>query len=297
MRNEMAAAPLSRPACCQARRVPCSCAAPSRSRLTRQPPVSSIGMAQILPDATAQREVSWPHRSRVMDDRKNQGVEATNQAFVRYDQVNKKQEYHLAEGRHQEAFDEETRIRTCDIGRFLHGTEADKQDFARELGGALRSIGFAILEGHGISSALYREAEERTEQLFGSTSLDDKLRFRARRHGSVNQGYFPIKETSGIHPDLVEGWVFCRRAFDLDGDAAFRWQDYWPRGDAEPFFRQLVQAHERLILPVMQSLLRDLGCDPPLYDRKLSPTTCGQRLNHYPPLTAASPQPGAGRRL
>ena len=40
------------------------------------------------------------------------------------------------------------------------------------------------------------------------------MRFRAQRHGSVNQGYFPIKETSDMHPDLVEGWVFCRRAFD-----------------------------------------------------------------------------------
>ena len=48
-------------------------------------------------------------------------------------------------------------------------------------------------------------------------SLEEKLRYRAQRHGSVNQGYFPIKETSEIHPDLVEGWVFCRRAFDLGG--------------------------------------------------------------------------------
>ena len=230
-----------------------------------------------------------------MDDRKRQGIEATNQAFTQYDQVDKKQEYHLAEGRHQEPFDEETRIQTCDIGRLLRGNEADKERFARELGGALRSIGFAILEGHGINPALYREAEARTGQLFTETSLEDKLRFRARRHGSVNQGYFPIKETSGIHPDLVEGWVFCRRAFDLDGDAAFRWQDYWPRAGAEPFFRQLVQAHEKLILPVMQSILRDLGCGPHLYDRQLTRTNFGQRLNYYPPLSADDLESGAGR--
>src|ERR671925_376405 len=68
-----------------------------------------------------------------MADRKSEGIEATNQAFVRYDQVNKKQEYHLAEGRHQEAFDDETRIQTCDIGRFLHGTDEDRTDFAREV--------------------------------------------------------------------------------------------------------------------------------------------------------------------
>jgi len=232
-----------------------------------------------------------------MADRKREGIEATNQAFIRYDQVDKKQEYHLAEGKHEEAFDDETRVQTCDLGRFLHGNEADQRAFAGELGAALRSLGFAILEGHGISPSLYREAEERTEDLFATTSLADKLRFRAQRHGSVNQGYFPIKETSGIHPDLVEGWVFCRRAFDLDGDPAFRWQDYWPRADAEPFFRRLVQSHEKLILPVMQSLLRDLGCDPHLYDRRLTRTNFGQRLNYYPPLSADDLASGAGRML
>ena len=75
-------------------------------------------------------------------------------------------------------------------------------------------IGFAILEGHGV------EPQSTTKPSEGSLRssprrLDEKMRFRAQRHGSVNQGYFPIKETSDIHPDLVEGWVFCRRAFAL----------------------------------------------------------------------------------
>jgi isopenicillin N synthase-like dioxygenase len=236
-------------------------------------------------------------QEQAVTDRKAQGIDATNQAFIRYDQVDKKQEYHLAEGRHQEAFDEETRIRTCDIGRSLHGGEAGQRAFARELGDALQQIGFAILEGHGVDGALYQEAEARTAQLFSGVSLEEKLRFRARRHGSVNQGYFPIKETSGIHPDLVEGWVFCRRAFDLDGDPAFRAEDYWPRPGMEPFFRRLCQAHETLILPVMQSLLRYLGCDPHLYDQKLTRTNFGQRLNYYPPLTAEDVESGAGRML
>src|SRR5712672_2586726 len=101
-----------------------------------------------------------------MADRKTQGIEATNQAFIRYDQVDKKQEYHLAEGQHGEGFDDQTRIQTCDVGRFLHGDEADQRAFADGLGAALRSLGFAILEGHGISPSLYREAEEQTEKLF-----------------------------------------------------------------------------------------------------------------------------------
>lgn len=232
-----------------------------------------------------------------MTDRKTLGISSTNQEFSRYDQVEKKQEYHLAEGGHDEAFDEDFRIATCDIGRFLHGDAADKAAFSQELGGALAEIGFAVLEGHGIDPSLYDEGEERTVELFTKTSLEEKLRFRARRHGSVNQGYFPIKETSDIHPDLVEGWVFCRRAFDMDGDPAYRAADFWPKPELEPLIRRLCLAHEALILPVMQSLLGFLGCDPHLYDARLTRTNFGQRLNYYPPVSPEDEGSGAGRML
>jgi isopenicillin N synthase-like dioxygenase len=230
-------------------------------------------------------------------DRKTQGIEATNQEFRRYDQVEKRQEYHLAEAHHAEAFDDETRIPTCDLGRFLHGNEADRQAFADQLGDALRRLGFAILEGHGVDPTLYDEADARILELFTEASLDEKLRYRAQRFGSVNQGYFPIKETTDIHPDLVEGWVFCRRAFDLDGDPTYREEDFWPRPGFEPLFRRVAEAHEQLIQPVMQSLLRSLGCDPHLYDRKLTGTNFGLRANHYPPMTAADEASGGGRML
>jgi isopenicillin N synthase-like dioxygenase len=232
-------------------------------------------------------------------DRKAHGVEATNQEFVRYDQVKKTHEYHLAEGQHEEAFDEEYRIRTCDVARFLRGDDADRKAFAGELGEALQAIGFAVLEGHDVDPRLYDEAEERVAELFTRVPLEEKLRFRARRHGSVNQGYFPIKETSDIHPDLVEGWVFCRRAFEMGDDPAHptRVEDFWPRPALEPLFRRICQEQERLILPVMQSILAYLGCDPHLYDRKLTRTNFGQRLNYYPPLAPSDEASGAGRLL
>ncbi len=233
----------------------------------------------------------------MVTDRKSQGIQATNQAYARYDQVEKKQEYHLAEGPHGEGFDEDYRIRTCDVGRFLRGDEGDRATFARELGEALHEIGFAILEGHGIDTHLYDEAEERVVELFTKVPLEEKLRFRARRHGSVNQGYFPIKETSDIHPDLVEGWVFCRRAFGLDDAAAFDPALFWPRPEMEPFFRGLCSAQEALFLPVMQSLLLYLGADPHRYDRALTGTNFGLRLNYYPPLAAEDETAGGGRML
>ena len=232
-----------------------------------------------------------------VSDRSRQGTRATNRDYARYDQVRKTQTYHLAESAESDGFDEAFRVRTCDIGRFLRGGAADRAAFARELGQALREIGFAILVGHGVDPALYDEAEARVVELFAGLPLEEKLRFRAARHGSVNQGYFPVKQTSDIHPDLVEGWVFCRRAFDLGEQPGWSAAPFWPRPGFEPAFRRLCLAHEALILPVMQSLLLGLGCDEHLYDRRLTRTNFGQRLNYYPPMSAEDEASGAGRLL
>jgi isopenicillin N synthase-like dioxygenase len=140
---------------------------------------------------------------------------------------------------------------------------------------------------------------ESTLELFETIPMAEKMRFRATRHGSVNQGYFPIEETSDIHPDQVEGWVWCRRAFDIpqQRDAAFRAEDYWPRAEQEQQFRRLVLAHEALFKPIAQAMLMGLGCDPHLLDCKLTETNFGLRLNYYPPMSQSQATSGAGRLL
>lgn len=231
-----------------------------------------------------------------MSDKKTHGIRATSHEYSRYDQVDKKHDYHLAEGA-EDLFDQETEIRICDVGRFQHGNAKDREAFARELGEALEGIGFAILENHGVDPDLHRKTFQDVEDFFTGVSLEEKLRFRARRQGSVNQGYFPIKETSDIHPDLVEGWVFCRRAFDLGENPDYRAGDFWPDPNAEPGFRKLVIATEPLILPIMQSLLTYFGCEPHLYDQKLTRTNIGLRLNYYPPVAKVERQAGGARLL
>jgi isopenicillin N synthase-like dioxygenase len=225
-------------------------------------------------------------------------LQAVNQDFIRYDQVEKGHTYRLAESESDE-FDDDYEIQTFDFGQFLNGNAADKQIFAESFGSAVQEIGFSILTNHGVDTALYDEIEKRTEELFTTTSLEDKMRFRARRHGSVSQGYFPIKETSDIHPDLVEGWVWCRRAFDMEQerDSEFRPQDFWPDVEYEPVLRKLALAHESLFKPITQAMFQGLGVDPHLYDEKLTNTNFGLRLNYYPPLGAAEDQSGAGRLL
>lgn len=206
-----------------------------------------------------------------------------NRAFGRFEQVDKRQAYYLSEQPDKEQFDTDYEIETCDMAACLDGTEQDRDEFARRLGGALSDIGFAILTGHGIDPALFDAAESLTRTLFEKTTPEQRMAYRARRHGSVNQGYFPIRETTIIHPDLVEGWVFCRRAFALDDPAQFDERKFWPAPGLEVGFRGLITAQEMLILPVMQSLLRYLGCDAHLYDEKLTGCNFGFRLNYYPP--------------
>ncbi len=219
-----------------------------------------------------------------------------NRAFNKYEQVDKKQAYYLSEHADREAFDDDYRIQTCDMSGLLSGDKEAQVSFSQELGDALQGIGFAILTGHGIDPSLYEKTGALTRRLFEKTSREQRMKYRAQRQGSVNQGYFPIRETTIIHPDLVEGWVFCRRAFDLDDQDNFNENVFWPEPGYEPEFRKLVQQQQQLVLPLMQSMLRYLGCDPHLYDEKLSACNFGFRLNYYPLPDPEAP-PGGGRML
>lgn len=231
-----------------------------------------------------------------MDEKQEHGLRASSREYARYDQV-RKPDYRLAEqAAGAEVFDEDFVIRTCDMERLLRGGAREREGFVQELGQAMQEIGFAILVGHGLEPRLFEEAARWVEEFFTRVPLEEKLRFRAARHGSVSEGYFPIRETSAIHPDLVEGWVFGRRAFDLDGEPGFRAADLWPRPEFEPRFRRLVQAELPLFRPILQSILAYLGCDPHLYDGRLERAKLGLRLNYYPPL-GDEHDPRAGRLL
>lgn len=223
---------------------------------------------------------------------------AINRNFKKYDQVRKTHTYRLAEHDSDE-FDEEYEIATLDFEPFLLGNDADRAHFAKEFGRAVREIGFVVLTGHGVDTSLYDEMHDQVVELFTSTPLDQKMRFRAARYGSVNQGYFPLEETSDIHPDLVEGWVWCRRAFDVpqERDGTFRTEDYWPHAENEKQFRPLVLAHEQLFKPIAQAMFQGLGVDPHIYDRRLTGTNFGLRLNYYPPMSEDQDRSGAGRLL
>lgn len=229
-----------------------------------------------------------------------------NRELGAYEQVRKLQRYRLAEGAEEE-FDEDFVFEPCDLSQLESPAAGERAAAVQALGASLEDTGFAILTGHGVDPALYEEAHRRTKDFFESHTLGEKMRYRARRQGSVNQGYFPIGETTAVHPDLVEGWVFCRRAFALDGaddgegrkegrEAPRDGSAFWPSPGWEPFFRRVVAANETLIRPIMRAVLTYLGEEPSLYDRALTGTNFGFRLNYYPPLSGETAD-AAGRML
>jgi isopenicillin N synthase-like dioxygenase len=230
-------------------------------------------------------------------DKQAQGILAANQDFKKYDQVKKDQLYNLVESSTDDQFDNDFEIEKVDMTAYLANEVGAKEEFSHLIGEAMESIGFVILTGHGIDTELYQTAEKKITELFESTDESERKPYLAKREGSVNQGYFPIKKTTVIHPDLVEGWVFCRRAFDLDSAKIYRESEFWPLANYEPFFRELCLAHEQLVIPIMQGILRYLGCEPTLYDEKLTKPNFGFRLNYYPPLQETDINSGAGRML
>ena len=79
--------------------------------------------------------------------------------------------------------------------------------------------------------------------------------------------------------------MFCRRAFDFDAQhpvCASRSSGRAPRWSRS--FAGSASSTSGSILPVMQAILTSLGEDPHLYDRRLTGTNFGLRLNYYPPI-------------
>jgi isopenicillin N synthase-like dioxygenase len=111
----------------------------------------------------------------------------------------------------------------------------------------------------------------------------------------VSEGYFPIRETTDIHPDLVEAGCSERASTSTVTTSSTR--EPSGRAPLEPRFRRLISAELPLFLPILQSILRFLRCDPHLFDARLATQNIGQRLNYYPPVERADAESGAGRLL
>lgn len=229
------------------------------------------------------------------------GLSGSNSAYSHHEQVAKPM-YNLTENTDgQDAFDDTFQFETLDIAELLNAptSAAEIENAGKTFGPALAEIGFAILTGHGIDAELFKRTHTRIEAFFAELTAEQKERYKASRKGSVNQGFFGIAETSNLHPDQVEGWVFCRRAFMLPKGCPERdlLAKFWPNPDDELEFREVVAALQTLVKPLTRALLSYVGADPHSFDEKLTDSNFGFRLNYYPPVDPDAAAQGAGRML
>mmetsp|Transcript_62751 Transcript_62751/g.148606 ORF Transcript_62751/g.148606 Transcript_62751/m.148606 type:complete len:394 (+) Transcript_62751:92-1273(+) len=226
------------------------------------------------------------------------GVDLESSAFD--DPLNKTHTYRLVEGVDDAPIEDPSLITVVDMTPFWTGGEEGKACFARQLGQALESIGFAVLTGHRIDPSLFDRVAATVPDVF-LLPEEAKQPFRQDTMGSSVGGWWPFKHSSGIHADLVEGWTFTRPAFAVpQHDTSATPQEassFWPAAGLEPVFREWVLEAEQLFLPLMQSMLAHLGVDPHAYDTQLTDTNFFLRLNYYPPVSEADDASGAGRLI
>ena len=91
-------------------------------------------------------------------------------------------------------------LRVVDMAAVLHdpSDRAARAALAAELGGALADVGFALLVGHGVPAGLQQQAHRRIPAFFQRLTAAEKAACMAERYGAVNQGYFPIGQTSNL---------------------------------------------------------------------------------------------------
>ena len=97
--------------------------------------------------------------SKIIHKKLDNMPQTDNQAFKKYEQVEKKQTYTLSEQDGQEDFDNDFQIKTCDLSQWLYGSDSEKKHFSNELGQAFEEIGFAILINHGQDAKFYQKME------------------------------------------------------------------------------------------------------------------------------------------
>jgi len=202
----------------------------------------------------------------------------TNRIFADLELVRKDAVYLLAESDSDE-FDDETRLARLDIGQYMNGDDSAKEAFSQALGSSMRTLGFAILTGHGIDASLYEDAARLASAFFAERSPEEKARFVCPDRRT--RGYTP--------PDLFArtGVLTMLEDFRVDlahDDPAFASAIPWPSDELRRLFGTYMKEHQRLLLPITQSLLQYMGCAPSLYDERMARCEALLRWNYYPPV-------------
>ena len=194
------------------------------------------------------------------------------------------------------------RIPAIDIAPFLAGT--GKAAVARQVAEACERIGFLVVSGHGIETAVIERAFERSRAFF-DMPRDEKDRFHPR--GSARQRGFHGFATRGLAytlgeetpPDLRETYFlgpvddhrtyFANLPEAADAYAPNTYPDI-PAGAAEALIA-IYRAYERLSFDLLRIFAVALQQPEDYFARSVARHFSILSSHHYPPLRAA-PRPG-----
>jgi isopenicillin N synthase-like dioxygenase len=199
-------------------------------------------------------------------------------------------------------------IPSVDLARYSAGSGRDRQRIAAEVDGICRSIGFLVIENHGVPAAIVEAAWTAAGEFF-DLPVDRKLAVMAADTGSP-RGYFPLEsetlaKTRGVEtmPDRKE----CFSSGPLsapEGAASGKHLDFfygpnlWPT--EPPGFRDAWIAcyleMEKLGARIMSLLAEALGLAPDYFAAFHGHHLSALRALNYPPQddTADRAQPRAG---
>ncbi|MGI9611463.1 MAG: isopenicillin N synthase family dioxygenase [Acidimicrobiales bacterium] len=195
-------------------------------------------------------------------------------------------------------------IPVIDLEPFVTGDEAAKEVVGREVDDALRSVGFMLLVGHGVSADLIERARSASLEFF-AMPLEEKMR-AATPPERLSRGYNWVGNRSLAYtlgdeapPDLQEGFAFG--PLDVtpeerdESPAAARLfaENEWPEHPAD--FRRALETYYGRIADLAATMMHvfavGLGLPETFFDAQIDRHTSALRVVHYPP-QSEPPEPG-----
>ncbi len=183
-------------------------------------------------------------------------------------------------------------IPVVDLGSALSGDGAAREDVARTIDHACRDVGFLVVTGHGVDSALVTRLRELAFCLF-DLPLEVKERYEPEP-GSGHGGYLNSEALSfsrddASPPDLKETYTIHRPDFDGDSaevDDVHSRPNSWPAEveEFEPITVEYFRAMERLAGQMMSLFALALELPESYFEPFVDRSISAIRMLHYPPV-------------